>query len=44
MPLFEQAKIVLLPDCWRTRYDGTTTDLVQDFIEQEYTGLPREPA
>ena len=40
MPLFEQAKIVLLPYCTRTTYDGTTTDLVQDFIEQEYSAFP----
>jgi hypothetical protein len=40
MPLFEQAKIFLLPYCNRTIYDGTTTDLVQDFIEQEYTAFP----
>jgi predicted phage terminase large subunit-like protein len=40
MPLFEQGKIVLLPYCRRTLYDGTTTDLVQDFIEQEYTAFP----
>jgi hypothetical protein len=40
MPLFEQARIVLLPYCNRTLYDGTTTDLVQDFTEQEYTAFP----
>jgi len=40
MPLFEQAKIILLPHCRRTLYDGTTPDLVQDFIEQEYTAFP----
>jgi predicted phage terminase large subunit-like protein len=40
MPLFEQAKIVLLPYCNRTIYDGTTTDLVRDFIEEEYTAFP----
>jgi hypothetical protein len=41
MPLFEQAKIVLLPYCNRTIYDGTTTDLIQDFVvEQEYTAFP----
>ena len=40
MPLFEQAKIVLLSYCTRTTYDGTTTDLVQDFIEQEYSAFP----
>jgi hypothetical protein len=40
MPLFEQAKIVLLPYCNRTVYDGTTTDLIQDFIEPEYTAFP----
>ena len=28
MPLFEQAKTVLLPYCTRTIYDGSTTDLV----------------
>src|SRR5690348_14400817 len=40
MPLFEQGKIILLPHCRRTIYDGTTPDLVQDFIEQEYTAFP----
>jgi predicted phage terminase large subunit-like protein len=40
VPLFEQAKIILLPYCNRTIYNGTTTDLVQDFIEQEYTAFP----
>jgi hypothetical protein len=40
MPLFEQGKIVLLSYCRRTLYDGTTTDLVQDFIEQEFTAFP----
>jgi hypothetical protein len=40
MPLFEQARIVLPPYCNRTLYDGTTSDLVQDFIEQEYTAFP----
>jgi hypothetical protein len=37
IPLFEQAKIILLP---RTLYDGSMRDLVYDFIEQEYTAFP----
>ena len=40
LPLFEQAKIVLSAYCTRTIYDGTTTDFVQDFIEQEYIAFP----
>jgi len=40
LPLFEQTKIVLSAYCTRTIYDGTTTDFVQDFIEQEYIAFP----
>jgi hypothetical protein len=40
MPLFEQAKIVLLPYWLRNIYDWTTADLVQDIIKQEYTAFP----
>jgi len=29
-----------LPYCNRTIYDGTTTDLIQDFVEQENTAFP----
>jgi hypothetical protein len=35
-----QSKFILLPYCNRTLYDGSTRDLVYDFVEQEYTAFP----
>jgi predicted phage terminase large subunit-like protein len=40
IPYFEQGRIVLPRTLYYTGYDGKTTDLVHDFIEQEFMGFP----
>lgn len=40
MPLFEQGRIYLPPSVFYTNYEGTTEDLVQVFMEQEYKAFP----
>lgn len=40
VPIFEQGRIFLPDYCLKTNYEGTTTDLVKEFIEQEYMAFP----
>lgn len=40
IPYFEQGRVYLPRTLWYTGSDGKTTDLVQDFIEQEYKAFP----
>lgn len=40
IPLFEQGRIYLPDYCLKTNYEGTTTDLVKEFIDQEYMAFP----
>ncbi len=40
IPYFEQGRIVLPRTCYKTGYDGKTSDLVADFIEQEFMAFP----
>jgi predicted phage terminase large subunit-like protein len=40
IPYFEQGRVYLPRTLWYTGSDGKTTDLVQDFIEQEYKSFP----
>lgn len=40
MPLFEQGRIYFPPSVFYTNYEGTTEDLVQVFMEQEYKAFP----
>lgn len=40
IPYFEQGRIVLPRTLHYTGYDGKTSDLVHDFIEQEFMGFP----
>lgn len=40
IPYFEQGRIVLPRTCYKTGYDGKTTDLVADFVEQEFMAFP----
>lgn len=40
IPYFEQGRIFLPRTLFYTPYDGRTSDLVQDFIEQEYKPFP----
>jgi hypothetical protein len=40
VPLFEQARVWLPPNCHYTNYQGETRDLVRDFVEQEYKAFP----
>lgn len=40
VPLFEQGEILLPRTLYYTDYEGTTRDLVNDFVEQEYKAFP----
>jgi predicted phage terminase large subunit-like protein len=40
IPYFEQGRIYLPRTLWYTDYQGKTTDLIQDFIQQEYKPFP----
>ncbi len=40
IPYFEQGRVFLPRTLFYTPYDGRTSDLVQDFIEQEYKPFP----
>lgn len=40
IPYFEQGRVYLPRTLWYTGADGKTTDLIQDFIEQEFKAFP----
>jgi phage terminase large subunit-like protein len=40
MPLFEQARIYLPRSIHKTLYDGTTVNLIDVFVEEEYAAFP----
>lgn len=40
IPLFEQGRIYLPDYCLKTNYEGQTTDLIKEFIDQEYMAFP----
>lgn len=40
IPYFEQGRVYLPRTLWYTDYQGKTTDLVQDFIQQEFKPFP----
>lgn len=40
IPIFEQGRVYLPATRFRTDYEGTTRDMVQTFVEEEYTAFP----
>lgn len=40
VPLFEQGRVYLPEELWRTNYEGRRVDLVRQFIEDEFVAFP----